>query len=54
VSDLLIDAKIPLHEKENVWVLESNNEICWVVGIRSSEKFKVTDKTKRVYLVELS
>jgi len=53
VSDLLINHKIPLHEKENVWVLESDGKICWVVGIRSSEEFKVADKTKRVYLVEV-
>ncbi len=53
VSDLLIDAKIPLHEKENIWVLESNSEICWVVGVRASETFKVTSSTSRVYQLEL-
>tara|TARA_R110002050_G_scaffold200492_1_gene335353 strand:- start:11305 stop:12627 length:1323 start_codon:yes stop_codon:yes gene_type:complete len=51
VSDLLIDAKIPLPEKENIWVLESNQKICWVIGIRSSEQFKVTDQTKRIFQV---
>lgn len=54
VSDLLIDAKIPLPQKDNIWVLESNNEICWVVGLRSSERFKVTENTERVYSVELN
>ena len=53
VSDILINAKIPLHEKENIWVIESDNEICWVIGLRSSEKYKVSKNTSRVYVVEL-
>ena len=53
VSDLLIDAKIPLHKKEDVWVLLSKNEICWVVGIRASERFKVVANTERVYAIEM-
>jgi tRNA(Ile)-lysidine synthase len=53
VSDLLIDAKIPLHKKEDIWVLLSKNEICWVVGIRSSESFKIVANTERVYSIEL-
>jgi tRNA(Ile)-lysidine synthase len=52
VSDLLIDAKVPLHEKENVWVLESHNQICWVIGYRSSELYKVDENTTHVYVVE--
>ncbi len=53
VSDLLIDLKIPLPEKENIWVLESNNEIIWVVGIRTSEVYKIIPETKRVYQIGL-
>ena len=54
VSDLLIDAKVPNHEKEAIWILESNQEICWVIGLRSSEIHKITTSTRRAYLVELS
>jgi tRNA(Ile)-lysidine synthase len=53
VSDVLVDVKMPLPEKENVWVLESAGEIIWVVGIRSSEKYKITKSTERVYAVKL-
>ena len=53
VSDVLIDQKIPKHVKENIWVLESDNEICWVVGVRSSEKFKMESGTSRAYFIEL-
>jgi len=51
VSDLLIDNKVPMHEKDNIWVLESDGEIIWVVGIRSSERFKVGPDCKDVYRI---
>ncbi len=45
VSDLLIDHKVPLHAKKDVMVLVSCTEIVWVVGIQTSENFKVTPNT---------
>ena len=32
VSDILIDKKIALNDKNNVFVLLSKNEIIWVIG----------------------
>ena len=48
VKKLLIDLKIPQHEKEQVWVVESNKKIVWVCGIRSDERFKVGPATKDI------
>jgi len=48
VSDLLIDMKVSLLDKESVYVLESNREIVWVMGHRVSNDFKVTKATKRL------
>lgn len=45
ISDLLIDLKIPLPEKEDVTVLESAGKIVWVVGQRISDEFKITNET---------
>ncbi len=52
VSDFLIDSKIPLHQKEAIWVLESAGEIAWLVGLRVSEKFKITQSTEIIYQVD--
>lgn len=53
VSKYLKDEKLTPTEKENTWVLTSNNEIVWVVGKRADERFKVTEKTKKILMIEL-
>lgn len=52
VSRLLIEHKVPIHDKEHVWVLECNKRIVWVAGIRLDERFKITLATQRVLVVE--
>jgi tRNA(Ile)-lysidine synthase len=47
VSDFLIDTKVPLSDKAAVTVIESEDEIIWVVGYRISNRFKITSDTKR-------
>lgn len=53
VSKFFKDIKMPLHQKETVWVLESNKKIAWVAGHRLDERFKVTDKTTAVLQIRI-
>lgn len=53
LSRLLIDMKMPIHEKSHVWVLESGKRIVWVCGIRPDERFKVKAGTKEVLSVTM-
>ncbi len=52
VSDFLIDLKVSMIDKEKVYVLTSNNEIVWVVGMRIDNRFKVDDLTAKIYKIE--
>lgn len=51
LKKFFIDQKIPLNQKEAIWVIESNKKIVWVVGHRLDERFKVTEATKEVYKI---
>ena len=53
ISDFLTDKKVSRPDKEKTCVLLSGNEIVCVVGHRIDERFKVTEKTKNSYQVEL-
>lgn len=43
VSDLLQQYKVPLHEKKDVYIVEGNEEVLWVIGFRASEKMRATE-----------
>ena len=51
LSDFFIDQKIPVHEKENCWVLESDNNIVWIIGHRIDNRYKVLQNTKKIFCI---
>jgi tRNA(Ile)-lysidine synthase len=53
VSDFFTDQKFSIIEKENTWLLCSGEDIVWIVGWRIDERFKLTNKTSRGYLIEM-
>src|SRR5690554_1318314 len=53
LSDFFTDIKFSIKEKEEAWVLLSGKSILGVVGKRSDNRFRVTEATKRVLVVEL-
>ena len=54
ISDLLVDRKIPLHQKQHVSVLTSEGQIVWVAGIRADNRFDIDHNTTHYFMVEIS
>ena len=52
VSDYLINAKVPQHQKQNTFVVCNNKDIVWLAGHRIDGRFAVSAKTKTVCLLE--
>src|SRR6185312_6748673 len=53
VSKLFKDEKLSLIEKEKTWILCSDNQIVWVVGIRQDERFKIENTTNKILKIKL-
>lgn len=53
ISDFFINQKYSIIDKEKQWLLCSEEDIVWVVGERIDDRFKITDKTKTIYKMEL-
>lgn len=53
VSKLFKDEKLSLLEKENSWLLCSNEEIVWIVGLRQDERFRIENTTKNILKIQL-
>ena len=54
VSDFLVDQKIPRIKKESLLILASEKEICWIVGLRIDERFKLKKSTTGVVQIEVT
>ena len=46
------DEKLSLLSKNSVWVLESGDEIVWVIGLRPDDRYKVTSATNKVLKIQ--
>ncbi len=48
LSDFFIDEKVPVPEKEGIWIMASGKKIVWIMGYRIDHRFRITPSTKRV------
>jgi len=51
LSDYFIDHKISLLEKKKILLLCSEEKIVWLVGLRSDDRFKIDNQTKKYYKI---
>jgi tRNA(Ile)-lysidine synthase len=48
LSDFFIDKKVPVPVKHHTYVLESNNDIVWVIGHRIDHRYRITESTVKI------
>ena len=53
ISKLFKDEKLSLIDKENTWLLCSNDQIVWVIGIRQDERFRIEETSNKILKIEL-
>ncbi|WP_456437676.1 tRNA lysidine(34) synthetase TilS [Psychroserpens sp.] len=53
LSKYFKDEKLSIIDKENVWLLTSDDKIVWVIGMRADNRFKVTENTEHILKVTL-
>lgn len=46
VSKFFKDEKLSILEKQNIWILESDNQIVWIIDLRQDERFRIDINTK--------
>ena len=52
LSKYFKDEKFSLNDKENTWLLCSNNNIVWVIGKRLDDRFKITKKSTNILKIK--
>lgn len=53
LKDIFIDKKVPKDQRDLIPIFEFNDNIAWVMGIRTSDIFKVTGDTKNILQVRV-
>ncbi|MGQ1783940.1 tRNA lysidine(34) synthetase TilS [Saccharicrinis sp. GN24d3] len=52
LSDFFIDEKFSLKDKEDTWLLISGDDIIWVIGHRTDDRYKITKRTNSLTKIQ--
>ena len=53
LSDFFTSEKYSLIEKQQQWLLCSGNDIIWIVGRRTDNRYRISEKTKTILKIEI-
>lgn len=54
LKDFFIDQKVPKLKRDEMLLIADGREIIWIMGLRTSEKYKVTRFTKNILYIEIN
>ena len=54
IKDILINAKVPKDLRDSIPLILFDNEVAWILGLKTSDKFKVTKDTKTFLEIRFS
>ena len=52
LSDIITQQKLTTVEKEHVYVLQSGDDILWAIGLKVSDKHKITKTTRKTFRIQ--
>ena len=54
VSNFFIDQKINRFQKDDIWLLISDEEIIWIAGLRLDNRFRITEETRNILEIRIN
>lgn len=53
ISDYLTDRKFSLPQKQRQWVLCCGDDIVWLVGERSDNRYRIDEHTRKMLVIKV-
>lgn len=53
LRSVMIDDRVPVHERDSMYLLADGSSIIWIPGCRIGEEYKVTETTEKILMVKM-